>query len=77
MMLFGMIIASAAIELSDEDLDEVAGGNVADAEVSGFSLEKKQLSSLFATDLAGIISGTQISDRKVNSLGFKDTNVGN
>jgi hypothetical protein len=77
MMLFGIMIASAAIELSDEDLDEVAGGNVADVEVSTFGLEKKQLSSLFAADLAGILSGTQISNQKVNSFGFKDNSVGN
>jgi hypothetical protein len=76
-MLFGMIIASAAIELSNEDLDSIAGGNAADVEVATYSSEKNQLSSLFATGLAGIISGTQTSNQTVNSFAFKDVNVGN
>jgi hypothetical protein len=76
-MLFGMIIASAAIELSNEDLDSIAGGNAADVELTTYSSEKNQLSSLFATGLAGIVSATQTSDQKVNSLAFKDLNVAN
>jgi hypothetical protein len=76
-MLFGMIIASAAIELSNEDLDEIAGGNAGDVEVSTYGLEKNQLSSLFATGLAGIVSGTQTLDQKVNSFSFKDLSVDN
>lgn len=75
-MLFGIMIASAAIELSDEDLDTVAGGNIQDIEASTFSSEKKQVSSLFQSDLAGIISGTQTLDQQVNTFGFKNVSVG-
>lgn len=74
-MLFGMIIASAAIELSNEDLDSIAGGNAADVEVATHSSEQNQLNSLFTTGLAGIISGTQTSNQRVNSFAFKDVNV--
>ncbi|AFZ02191.1 CTB family bacteriocin [Calothrix sp. PCC 6303] len=76
-MLFGMMIASAAIELSNEDLDSIAGGNIADVEVAAYSSERNQLSSLFATGLAGIISGTQASEQQVNGFSFKDVNAGN
>ncbi len=66
---------NSAIELSNEELDLVAGGAITDSEAASFNLTNNALLSGFSVGPGGTQSVTQATNLKIASAGAKFVNI--
>jgi hypothetical protein len=66
---------NTAIELSNEELDLVAGGAITDSEAASYKLTDNAFLSGFSVGAGGTTSFTQATNLKIASFGAKQVTI--